>query len=622
MSAQYGNVTIDGFKSSGESAYSLLGQGYGNTGYPVYGGVAADAFVFYLQNGVSTTGGSTIWFNTDWDSTTGYNGYEYNVRLTDLGAFLYTGSDGQTLVTQLTDYVKTPGSPDYSNVEFALPSALLAGAPQSAMIATTINGYTSKHALAPSVPPGAVYGSVTLDGNLSEWTSADYLGSHNGTAGFDLYARFTGDALVLAIMNPGDPIGEYSTIWFNTDMNTSTGMNVYGNKLIGAEDYIFFENSGLPVFHNRILDYAYNATRDMVEIAIPVELIGPSTFETYFAMHAGRYWGTALYGSAFTFTVPGSSPLPQPPSLNVVPVITSNGGEDSAAISIAENSTAVVSITATDANVDQILTYTITGGADASQFAINATTGALSFLAAPDFESPADVGGNNVYDLIVGVSDGNGGSDNQTIALTVTNVNGVNISGSSYGRTHTGTGEADTIRGGGGNDTINGLGGNDMLAGDSGNDIVNGGDGNDTINGGSGSDTLNGDAGDDIINGGASRDVMTGGSGFDRFAFSSASDAGNSASSRDVITDFVSGVDKIDVSAIDNNVNASGNGAFTFLAAAGATFTAPGQIRYRYDTSTGTEHTIIEGSNDQDSAAEFQIDLISHANLVATDFIL
>ena len=296
-------------------AYSLLGQGYGNTGYPVYGGIDGGAFVFYLQNGVSTTGGSDIWFNTDWNSTTGYNGYEYKVHLTDSGAFLYSGSDDQTLVTQLADYGKTPGSTNSSNVEFALPSSLLSGAPQSAMIATTINGYTSSHAVAPPVPPGSVYGSVTLDGNFSEWTSADYLGSHNGTAGFDLYARFTGDALVLGILNPGDAIGEYSTIWFNTDMNTSTGMNVYGNKLIGAEDYVFFENSGLPVFHNHILDYAYNATRDAVEIAIPVGLIGSSTFETDFAMHGGRYWGTALYGPAFTFTVPGSSP--PPPPLNV-----------------------------------------------------------------------------------------------------------------------------------------------------------------------------------------------------------------------------------------------------------------------------------------------------------------
>ena len=133
------------------------------------------------------------------------------------------------------------------------------------------------------------------------------------------------------------------------------------------------------------------------------------------------------------------------------------------------------SVTATDANAGQVLAYAITGGADVNQFAINTATGVLRFNVAPDFEAPADANHNNVYDLIVAVSDGNGASDSQAIAVTVTNVNGVNISGSSPAKLTTGTNEADTIKGGGGNDTINGLGGNDTLAGDSENDIVNGG---------------------------------------------------------------------------------------------------------------------------------------------------
>src|SRR5688500_12597181 len=142
-------------------------------------------------------------------------------------------------------------------------------------------------------------------------------------------------------------------------------MNVYGNKLVGTEGYVFFENSGLPVFHDRILDYAYNANRD-----IPVESIGSSRFETYFAMHGGRYWERRFLGPAFAFTVPGSSP-PPPPPLNAAPVITSNGGQDSAAVSIAENSVIVTSVAATDANAGQFPAYVITAGADASQFAIN-----------------------------------------------------------------------------------------------------------------------------------------------------------------------------------------------------------------------------------------------------------
>src|SRR5439155_1317008 len=58
-------------------------------------------------------------------------------------------------------------------------------------------------------------------------------------------------------------------------------------------------------------------------------------------------------------------------------------------------------------------------------FAIDATTGALSFKSAPNFESPADAGGDNVYDVTVQAKDKGGLVDTQAIAVTVTDVNDV-----------------------------------------------------------------------------------------------------------------------------------------------------------------------------------------------------
>src|SRR5439155_954985 len=110
--------------------------------------------------------------------------------------------------------------------------------------------------------------------------------------------------------------------------------------------------------------------------------------------------------------------------VNDNPVITSNGGGATANVSVAENTTAVTTVTATDADLPvQTLSYTISGGADAAKFTINATTGALSFVSAPDFENPTDAGTNNVYDLTVQVSDGVGGMDTQAMSVTVTAVN-------------------------------------------------------------------------------------------------------------------------------------------------------------------------------------------------------
>lgn len=109
-------------------------------------------------------------------------------------------------------------------------------------------------------------------------------------------------------------------------------------------------------------------------------------------------------------------------NVNETPVITSNGGGATAATSINENATAVTTVTAIDVDAATTLTYSISGGADAAKFAINSSTGALTFLAAPDFEAAGDVGGNNVYDVQVTVSD-SALTDIQDIAVTVTDLN-------------------------------------------------------------------------------------------------------------------------------------------------------------------------------------------------------
>ncbi|WP_295524638.1 FG-GAP-like repeat-containing protein [Novosphingobium sp. Chol11] len=104
------------------------------------------------------------------------------------------------------------------------------------------------------------------------------------------------------------------------------------------------------------------------------------------------------------------------------PVISSDGGGAEATRSVAENTAAVTTVQAADPDAGTTLTYAIAGGADAARFQINATTGALSFRSAPNFEAPTDVGANNVYDVIVSASDGTL-ADTQAIAVTVTNVN-------------------------------------------------------------------------------------------------------------------------------------------------------------------------------------------------------
>jgi predicted outer membrane repeat protein len=105
------------------------------------------------------------------------------------------------------------------------------------------------------------------------------------------------------------------------------------------------------------------------------------------------------------------------------PLITSNGGGASAAITIAENATVVTTVTATDADLPLGLSYSIVGGVDAAKFSVNNGSGVLRFLVAPNFESPTDAGGNNVYDVTVQVDDGGWRVDTQAISVTVTDLN-------------------------------------------------------------------------------------------------------------------------------------------------------------------------------------------------------
>ncbi|WP_224797096.1 VCBS domain-containing protein, partial [Pseudomonas fluorescens] len=108
---------------------------------------------------------------------------------------------------------------------------------------------------------------------------------------------------------------------------------------------------------------------------------------------------------------------------NDSPTITSNGGGATASINVAENTTAVTTVAATDVDLPaQTLSYSIFGGADAAKFSIASGTGVLSFVSAPNFEAPTDSGANNVYDVIVRASDGTL-FDDQAIAVTVTGVN-------------------------------------------------------------------------------------------------------------------------------------------------------------------------------------------------------
>ena len=121
------------------------------------------------------------------------------------------------------------------------------------------------------------------------------------------------------------------------------------------------------------------------------------------------------------------------PLINGIEIVQLGGGMDrpptittAASVTVPEHQTLVLDINATDANGDTEgngLAYSLTGGVDQGDFSIDPTTGVLSFITAPDFESPRDDDGDNVYDVEITVTDSAAMTDTQLIRVTVSGVN-------------------------------------------------------------------------------------------------------------------------------------------------------------------------------------------------------
>jgi hypothetical protein len=114
-------------------------------------------------------------------------------------------------------------------------------------------------------------------------------------------------------------------------------------------------------------------------------------------------------------------------NVNEAPTITINGSATTHAISQSENQSSVVTYTGTDVDSGTTLSWSISG-TDAADFSIVSSTGALSFAANPDFEAAADSDGNNVYIVVVTLSDG-ALTDTQTLTVTITDANEISVLG-------------------------------------------------------------------------------------------------------------------------------------------------------------------------------------------------
>jgi Ca2+-binding RTX toxin-like protein len=192
------------------------------------------------------------------------------------------------------------------------------------------------------------------------------------------------------------PDGGYFIAWFTNDPTQD------GN--LGAIKGQFFTAAGVRVGSEILLNTVTTGSQSQPSIAANAD----GSILVTWVTQAVSFGEQNIRGQVFR--------------ANDAPVIISNGGGDTALVEITENSSTVTQVAATDAFGTQAVSYTITGGADAALFTINATTGALSLITTADFELPGDSDSNNVYEVVVQASDGDL-SDTQLILVSVTNVN-------------------------------------------------------------------------------------------------------------------------------------------------------------------------------------------------------
>jgi Ca2+-binding RTX toxin-like protein len=162
---------------------------------------------------------------------------------------------------------------------------------------------------------------------------------------------------------------------------------------------------------------------------------------------------------------------------------------------------------------------------------------------------------------------------------------------------------ASNAAGAGNNDWMFGEDGDDALYGLEGNDQIYGGQGRDILVGGVGSDTLSGDLGSDWIALGLNAAGTAGDGAVDIVLFGSRWDTWDpNRAGMDAIVQFETGIDRIDLSAVDANTLVAGDQAFTIGA-----LTAGQAGRLQILSPTGATWTALLADVDGDGAADMTI---------------
>lgn len=321
-------ISLDGSLVDWASADRFDIPGSGVSGYGLYGRYESGKFIFAISAPSAIGANTTLWLNTDQNKATGYKvwgfaaGAEYNINF-DAGGIprLYTGADGQTLVSGVT--VSYAYNAAKTVVELSIQASdiggtqalnLYADVNNAVFLPNSYDGFTYTVA-APAPPPSApVIGTQTLDGSLADWNAASRIDGSAPVAGYEVYGKITGDHYVFALKAPaGTVVGANTTFWLNTDRNVATGFDIFpgAQREGGAEFNINFDSTGTPYLYTgdagqtlasaTPLTFARSADGTMVEFAVAKSAIGsPAAVDVLIDVNNTAFLPQVFAGNAYT----------------------------------------------------------------------------------------------------------------------------------------------------------------------------------------------------------------------------------------------------------------------------------------------------------------------------------
>ena len=161
-------------------------------------------------------------------------------------------------------------------------------------------------------------GSRTVNGDMSDWAGSSPLFTETRSGGYSLYGETWPDGVIFAISGSA-PIGANTTIWLDTDLDRSSGHQIWGFTG-GAEYNIQIASDGTAALYSggpgevfvADLEIQYSADRTTMEVAIPSSVLALGAYMRVFADVNDQYFLPNDYSNIDLIAGPGGKAAPTP----------------------------------------------------------------------------------------------------------------------------------------------------------------------------------------------------------------------------------------------------------------------------------------------------------------------